>query len=178
MRAGSRGHNLSRVVYFMRQVGTKGPVKIGCSDSPANRLDQLSVWSPAVLEIAASFPGSFRDEMSLHTMFAESLSHHEWFRWSPELEAVIQSVLAGTFDPATLPPGKRLRTRSGWTDVSKRQQSLNARIRHVTNRSGMWLPHHACPYRAGAGSADDLAAIEAFIADPVANGIPRRSAAA
>lgn len=40
-------------VYFLRPVGEEGPVKIGVSEVPENRLRTYMVWSPMILEVAA-----------------------------------------------------------------------------------------------------------------------------
>lgn len=90
-------HRTPRTLYFMRQRGTMGPVKIGCSTYLPDRLDELSVWSPVELELAAHMPGGFKDERRLHWAFADHHSHHEWFHWSPALERVIRAVRDGSF---------------------------------------------------------------------------------
>lgn len=90
-------------VYFIRPVGALGPVKIGCSRSPPMRLEQLAEWSPVPLEVVARMSGDFTIEGRLHRKFQHDFMHHEWFRWSAELEEVIASVRAGTFDTSTLP---------------------------------------------------------------------------
>lgn len=92
-----------RTVYFMRPVGCTGPVKIGCSSYLPKRLNDLSVWSPVPLEVFASFPGGIAQEWAIQYKFRDSLSHHEWFHWSPELESLMLDVAAGDFDIASIP---------------------------------------------------------------------------
>lgn len=82
-------------VYFLRPIGMLGPIKIGCSHRPLERLDQLVRWSPWPLEIAASAEGCFPMEKKLHHMFKGELSHFEWFRPSPALLRGIDALLDG-----------------------------------------------------------------------------------
>lgn len=79
----------------MRPVGAQGPIKIGCSRWPENRLNDLAQWSPVPLEIIASAPGNFKLERHLHERFSDSRTHKEWFGASPELVAGIAKVAAG-----------------------------------------------------------------------------------
>lgn len=83
-----------KLVYFMRPVGERGPIKIGCSKIPEHRLRSLEIWSPLKLEIIASAPGSHREESILHRMFIDQRRHGEWFEVTPDLEALIAQVKA------------------------------------------------------------------------------------
>ena len=91
-------------VYFLRPVGRRGPIKIGCSRWPEDRLEAYTRWSPTPLEIAATIEADQKIERLLHAAFRPFRLHHEWFAWSPELEALLVSAAAGTFDLATLQP--------------------------------------------------------------------------
>lgn len=83
-------------VYFIRPVGMSGPVKIGCSNWPQDRLDTLSAWSPYPLEIVAEIAdGDMQMERRIHCLFAEQHSHREWFRESPALTSMIDRLRAG-----------------------------------------------------------------------------------
>lgn len=85
-----------RFVYFMKPVGMDGPIKIGCSNIPALRLEELAVWSPFPLEIIATTPGRQSDERFLHGCFAYCHLHREWFQPSPLLLETINSISTGT----------------------------------------------------------------------------------
>ena len=50
------------MVYFMRRADGIGPIKIGHSKSPSQRLRSTQIWSPEILEVVASAPGTFLDE--------------------------------------------------------------------------------------------------------------------
>jgi hypothetical protein len=94
-------------VYFMRPKGMAGPVKIGHSFMPTERLLTYNAISPFPLEIVALYEGQRWVENQFHLLFEDLHSHHEWFRASPEIDAVIAQINAGTFDHAVLPMGRR-----------------------------------------------------------------------
>lgn len=93
----------SRRVYFARASEGVGPVKIGCSLKPDARIRGLNNWSPFRLTVLASMSGDYQLESRFHTLFAADWSHNEWFRWTPEMQSVIDAVAASTFDIGTLP---------------------------------------------------------------------------
>lgn len=105
--AKTREHKELRHVYFIRQVGVIGPVKIGASIYPRVRLEGLQVWSPVRLEIAAAIKGDFNLERRFHNAFLASHSHGEWFHATPDIEDTILQINAGTFDINTLPTKTR-----------------------------------------------------------------------
>lgn len=84
-----------KFVYFIKPVGMDGPIKIGCSRLPAERLKGLMVWSPLPLEIVAQVPGGFDLEQNIHHCFADLYTHSEWFKPSPRLLAVIERLRSG-----------------------------------------------------------------------------------
>ena len=89
------GMRVPDTVYFIRPVGQLGPIKIGCSYSPKDRLRAYSEWSPIPLELILTVPGSMKLERNLHECFADHHSHREWFFASPRLLAAIASMQAG-----------------------------------------------------------------------------------
>lgn len=57
-------------IYFIRPVGQRGPIKIGCSYLPLDRLRGLCQWSPLPLEVVATCDGQHHGvERRLHLMF-------------------------------------------------------------------------------------------------------------
>lgn len=82
-------------VYFIRPVGMDGPIKIGCSQKPLQRLKALSPWSPFPLELIGSVRGDFGDEVELHKRFSDLHTHREWFMSSPLLRHAIERILGG-----------------------------------------------------------------------------------
>jgi len=87
-------------VYFIKPTGMDGPIKIGCSRIPADRLLALNIWSPFPLEIIGSTPGSWKDERFLHKCFSHLHTHSEWFQCTEVLEAEIAKILEHGIDYA------------------------------------------------------------------------------
>lgn len=92
---GGPNPRVARYVYFVRPVGHEGPIKIGCSELPEQRLKTLAEWSPYELEIAATVPGSFRLERDLHDRFFHLRIHREWFRAGPDLVGLVAALRSG-----------------------------------------------------------------------------------
>lgn len=82
-------------VYFItcRQTGR---VKIGCAYNPFKRLKTLQSGSPTKLKIEALLKGSNKREKQLHKLLGKHRIHGEWFRISPEIEAIIKEVAKPT----------------------------------------------------------------------------------
>lgn len=82
-------------VYFLKPVDAAGPIKIGHSHIPIERLQVHMNWSPVKLEILALTDGNRQDEKYLHDKFSNVRSHCEWFWPTPEMLAGIRKVQAG-----------------------------------------------------------------------------------
>jgi hypothetical protein len=167
-----------RRVYFIKPVGHDGPIKIGCSYSPDSRRSTLACWSPFPLEIVAEIAGGFDLERRFHARFVHLHSRREWFNWAPDLQAVIDEIVSGAFDIATLPSPRNLpRAKgkgNGWTDRTKRTQSYALRIRHAERRSQMFLPQALSGWRCWVGDPEQMAPIEAFLSDPASHGLTKK----
>lgn len=94
---------MNRFVYFLRPIGKEGPIKIGCSYEPKDRLSGYMAWSPVPLEIVATIPGNYTVESRFHAKFEHLHSHFEWFNVGPDLTETIEAIRAGTFDVDALP---------------------------------------------------------------------------
>jgi hypothetical protein len=119
-------------VYFIRRADGEGPVKIGYSWSPPERLKTLMTWAPYPLEVVATIEGGHLLERRFHNLFRDDHSHREWFRPSARLDAVIAEVAAGVFDIETLPPPKMVGSlvRTCWSEETK----LAVRVAHDVDR--------------------------------------------
>ena len=73
-------------IYFVQQ-GDDGPVKIGWSYDPKNRIDQLQTANPAKLCLLGSYPGSEGDERELHKSLSKHRVRGEWFKPCDEVMA-------------------------------------------------------------------------------------------
>lgn len=117
-------------VYFIRQKNAEGPVKIGCSRVPSNRLLTLSLWAPYPLYIAAAMPGDEKLEARFHQRFRDQHTHAEWFTPTGALDDTIAAVAAGTFDTASLPlvAGKLT---GEWSDMRRDRLHLTRGVRRL-----------------------------------------------
>lgn len=126
-------------VYFIRPAGERGPIKIGCSSAPHERLKAYAAWSPQVLEIAALLEGGEELAHRFHGQFAHLRLHHEWFKADPAIDAVIAAINTRTFDVETLGPPARLRQERGWTEESRRAASYARKLERLRKR-GVVIP--------------------------------------
>jgi len=69
-----------------------GPVKIGRSANPSNRLAELQTGHHQHLQILASFPGDQRQECDLHFQFIADHIKGEWFHRSPAICTFMESL--------------------------------------------------------------------------------------
>lgn len=129
-------------VYFMKPVGMPGPIKIGCSRVPKERLASLSVWSPFELELLACAWGDEKLERNVHDCFADQHRGREWFNPDPVLMAGIAAIAAGAsldkaFDlTARRGDVRRARRRagSGWSAETRQHFSYESRLRWAAKR--------------------------------------------
>lgn len=102
------------MIYFIKPVGVAGPVKIGFSLKPDQRLRGLQAGSPLALEIVALMPGTLREEWRVHEDLSDSHSHGEWFRNCRRIEFLIETF-------AVVPvEGKLTGPRKGWSTRGRR----------------------------------------------------------
>lgn len=111
-----------QAVYFIAAEGTD-IVKIGIAAKPTERLKELQTASPHKLSILATMPGGKPRERQLHRQFAATRMTGEWFRRTPELDALIADAALGNVDPM----------------VSAMQHARNAR-EWVTRNSRQLVP--------------------------------------
>jgi hypothetical protein len=77
-------------IYFVR---CGEFVKIGFSTWPEYRMQFLAVYNPIPCTLIASFPGTYQDEARVHR-YARQFKHRgEWFRWCPEIAALVERGL-------------------------------------------------------------------------------------
>ena len=113
-------------LYFIKPVGTDGPIKIGITTMLDKRLMEIACWSPVPLELLGSVTGDLSQESRIHRSFACDHSHREWFHATPRVRAFIDAVLAaGDLHPAIaqLEPEGHIR-RLNPTQHSRRPKAL------------------------------------------------------
>lgn len=173
-------------VYFIRPVGQDGPVKIGWSRLPEDRLRALMVRSPFPLEIVARIEGDLRTEGGFHALFRDQHSHGEWFHASDELTNVIGQIAAGEFSCDGLPAPRRLYIVK-WTPQARRAASVFRRLDarkdappHIIEAAGQYRRGrlHRDYDPAQAGNPANLDLIEAFLDTPAKPSSPSKQEAA
>lgn len=122
------------LIYFVKPKGLKGPIKIGFSYKPTERLSCMQGSSPWPLEIIGTVSGTIHDERFLHRCFPSLHSHGEWFRWSSDLARTVEQVLQagiaiayGTLIPTGLD--------QPWT---RKKRSLETRRRQSDSLRQSW----------------------------------------
>lgn len=83
-----RQHESTTWLYAI-QAGEGGPVKIGTTVNPPQRLKTLQTANPERLRPLALWRGSLDDERALHETYADLRIAGEWFRPDPELLDVL-----------------------------------------------------------------------------------------
>lgn len=137
-------------VYFMRQVGGIGPIKIGCSTRPVHRMAELASWSPVDLELLLTVPGDFDLERSIHNCFADLYLHHEWFRAHHRLVSAINRVAAGEALAEVMDLTQRELTLSKkalhWArnPENRLRNSYSHRLNWAEKRTGGAVPEDVC----------------------------------
>lgn len=182
-----------RTIYFIRPVGQRGPVKIGCSDMPRARLKNLGAWAPFPLELAATAPGSLITERQVHSAFADYHSHGEWFHACAEIDAAITALNAGVPLAQAVDLTKPLANfRNSYiryfSPARRKYLSYAARIRHAFKP--LWRPgpdslfisseidavlsawSKAGPHSDYIPSAEQLALLDDAITYPVRHAVP------
>lgn len=77
-------NNRNTYIYFI-QSNIGGPIKIGLSDNPDLRLEEIQRMSPFKLQILATTIGDYKLENELHKRFKHLRYHDEWFEPGKEL---------------------------------------------------------------------------------------------
>ncbi len=74
-------------VYLVREI-TSDRLKIGTTQDITQRLEQLQIGNPDLLEVVAWLPGSYALEKELHDKFAHLNERGEWYRPDAEIFTV------------------------------------------------------------------------------------------
>ncbi len=83
------------LVYFVAHEPT-AVVKIGTTNNLATRLRQLQAGSPVPLSVLFCIPGGRAIERELHTRFATSRTHGEWFKLTAIESDLLEIAAKGT----------------------------------------------------------------------------------
>lgn len=176
-----------RYVYFLKPVGMYGPIKIGTSEMPMNRLQSLMAWSPFKLELLATTPGSWQLEFKLHCRFARSHLHAEWFEPDTDLMIGISALRAGksveeAFDLAQSQGSIRKKLKRNYSPAWRAHMSIVHRARWAVRRAAqkravqLWMPDDIWDIYCRNGedlTPADMARFEDFIANADAQCVTR-----
>jgi len=78
-------------IYFIQSV-SGGPIKIGVSNSPKNRLKDIQLMCPYKLNLLATIKGDRKKEQLLHRKFKKYRLHGEWFEDNNEIKKYINKI--------------------------------------------------------------------------------------
>lgn len=78
---------MTEMVYLVE--AKNGLIKIGFSNNPEGRVITINSHSAIPVRLIAYWPGSRREENSLHKRFGASRTHCEWFALTPDLSAFV-----------------------------------------------------------------------------------------
>lgn len=81
-----------QVVYFIRATESNR-VKIGVATNPLQRLADLQVGSPEILELIGTVPGGRKLEERLHRALESDRVHGEWFELTDRVILAIGDLL-------------------------------------------------------------------------------------
>lgn len=95
--------SLTDTYLYVIQAEDGGPVKIGVSRNPANRLSQLQSAHHKPLRIVDSFEGSYATEKRIHERLSEKRLSGEWFEDCPELWEAVNFVRSSSKRHAEIP---------------------------------------------------------------------------
>jgi hypothetical protein len=82
-------------VYFARPVGALGPIKIGMTRGPVERLRQLSVIEKRQIDFIHIMEGDGKLEHALFRCFADIHERGEWFKPHWRLIGFIEQLKSG-----------------------------------------------------------------------------------
>jgi hypothetical protein len=127
------------LIYAIRAIGTEF-VKIGKANSVGKRLAEIQTHCPHDLELLAAPVWEDRMERVIHAHLRAHNERGEWFRLTPEVQQVIDWMLAGDHSrliesrrAITVPKQKaevavavrsRLEQRKAWWAAKERRESV------------------------------------------------------
>lgn len=76
------------MIYFI-QAGENGPIKIGSSDNPVERMAQLQTANAAKLKLLWTHTGDATREQKIHKLFRDEKIRGEWYNPSQKLMASV-----------------------------------------------------------------------------------------
>jgi len=167
----------SGFIYFI-EAGEGGPIKIGFSQNPWARLNDLQGASPQKYKIVATIKGTMRQESEWHNQFKSSCIDREWFTRTPELIKEIErcvnyertSLKLREGEPGLLKgEGKGNGSKAGKGNGEKRRRARKPRTPPLTDEEFIQALK-ANPAYSGVDVDLELAKIDAWLLTPRGRG--------
>lgn len=93
------------MIYFI-QCGENGPIKIGQSDNPEERMAQLQTACPYELKMLWVYKNSDWTEIAIHGEFSHERIRGEWYHPSQSILSFIEEVLVNSYAVETFREGE------------------------------------------------------------------------
>lgn len=129
--------NIASYVYAI-QAGDNGPVKIGHSGDPLQRLAKLQTGNPEPLHLRAVIPGDKPTEDDLHQRFADARLIGEWFGGTDYLPIVLE-YMAGLASTIIHTPPAALQHAQADTLALRREIERLWLEGHSTSQIAEWV---------------------------------------
>ncbi|WP_366915222.1 GIY-YIG nuclease family protein [Companilactobacillus sp.] len=124
------------VVYF---IGSDiGPIKVGVSEKPFERLRGLQASSPLRLDILALIGGGLETEYRFHYRYMDFRSHGEWFERCDLILSDINAINDRTFDPKNLKRASFSFKGDSW--LAPKHQTLARTEKQRRTMETVWRP--------------------------------------
>jgi hypothetical protein len=142
---------LSRPTYLY-VIGAPGSttVKIGMTNDPDKRLQQIQCMCPIKLHLIWARPAPYQLERALHRHFAAQRSHGEWFTFEEDPLPLIQAAISSGLDQVAIEASPKATHVAQEEDVP--EMSVRARLMLESLREtyfGVWFPLEEAAQRIG-----------------------------
>lgn len=97
------------MIYFIQAGAADGPVKIGTTRNLAQRIASIASAHFEPISVLATIEGGAIIEGKFHQLLETYRIRGEWFRWCPEVRAVVNLAKAGKFPEFPAAPKKPTR---------------------------------------------------------------------
>lgn len=125
------------MIYFLRAINDRGPIKIGFAIEPPKRLAEIQRMSPAQLKILKAIEGDRMREAEIHRHFSYFRKYGEWFDGKKELLRFIANPDKGLPEikiPQISEPQPAIEVETENTELACHLLYLTAVMRSASNK--------------------------------------------
>lgn len=125
-----------KFVYFAVS-DDQSTVKIGSSINPRVRIRQVRWHSRNRISLLFQFPGDYRLEYGIHAYFGADHIGHEWFRYTDNIRAFVESAMQHGVSTSARARFRRLFQTGKWRELNAArytQASISLQKRHASDR--------------------------------------------